>query len=681
MPDQLPHISILGMPVVCADYQTGYEALIRLAARSNPSAVCASNTHIVAHARFDKSFGKIMCDFDMVLPDGMPLIWYMNMKGAQLGDRVYGPYFMQYVLQHSSPEHRHFFFGGKQSTLKQLTQNALELNPQLKIAGAYSPPYRQWTEQDEIENARQIQAARPHYIWVALGGERQERWISKNLHRHSSGVFLAVGDAFELLAGNRPFAPRWIQRSALTWLYRIIQEPGRLWSRYLKYNSLFLWYLLKESCGLEREKKLLSPKSDSVGSGKLQSTDNQSVTGNEFSKLKIAFIGSRGVPARYSGFETVVEELGKCLVKRGHEVTVYNRNFHYKKHFDHYSGIKIRWYPAISSKSFETPLHTVLCLVDALFMHYDVIYLCGVGNAPLSRLIPWISNTQLIINVDGADYRRAKWGPLGRFWLRRSEREAIEAADAVIADNPEIVSRYEESYSYRPHLISYGTPVACEYESTGVMDELEIAKDGYFLFVGRITPENEALLAIEGYLRFLGEANSEDPPKLVIVGDAGYEKEYYSDIRDRAAAAEGKVIFAGARYGNTYRELSDHALAFILPAKIQATRLVLLDQMGFGSAIIYHECEATGHVIGNAGIPFGGISYSQGDREKLLLGDKSDPDLSLKAYSLADRFQRSFVDRKYIELKRAAAHNRAITHFSWSAVTDKYEKIFAEFRK
>lgn len=716
MPELLKHIPIFGTQVACADYETGFAAIARLAKRDRPSAVCASNTHIVSHARYDRSFGDVMRSFDLILPDGMPLIWYLNRHGAKLSDRVYGPYFMRYALQHSTPELKHFFFGGKRSTLDSLLKQAKALNPLVNIVGSYSPPYRKWNEEDESENARLIQEADPDFIWVALGGERQERWIAANLRRHQRGVFLAVGDAFELLAGNRSFAPKWIQRWGLTWLYRLSQEPRRLWGRYFKYNSLFLYYLALEVFGLDKKNSGFGiqdsekvTKSFGIGRKNLVLQENKdSAFRSQPSALgfKIAFIGSRGVPARYSGFETVVEELGRCLVQRGHLVTVYNRTFYYPTRFEQSHGMQIKWFPTVRSKSLETTVHTIFCLIDALFQRYDIIYLCGVGNAPLSRFLLWLSKTKLIINVDGADYRRAKWGPIGRFWLCRSEREAVKVADAVIADNPEIVTRYKKSYGYQPEMISYGSPVGCSYESTGVLGKFNLSSRGYFLYVGRLTPENEALLAIEGYLRFLRkiedqkaetgdlrpdadtlqdrdwpEARAEAEsgiPKLVIVGDAGYESAYYAKLRQKAAPHPEQIIFTGTQFGDCYRELSDHSLAFLLPAQIEATRLVLLDQMGFGAAIIYYDCEATRHVIGDAGFQFGDNAKAQDQYE--LLGDAENLHLRSSADSLAEQLCFTHQNPASVESMRKRAYERAKRHFSWDAVTDRYEEIFRELK-
>ncbi|MGF1678248.1 MAG: WecB/TagA/CpsF family glycosyltransferase [Candidatus Methylacidiphilales bacterium] len=650
----MKHLPVLGTPVAVATYETGFQAVLRLAASGRARSVCASNTHIISQARHDCSFGAVIRGFDMVLPDGMPLVWSLNRRGAALNDRVYGPYFMRYVLQHSPPGMKHFFFGGKAETLEALTAEACRLNSALSVAGVYSPPFRKWDEADEVENARVIRESGADVVWVALGGERQERWIASNLHRHERGVFIAVGDAFELLAGRRPFAPDWIQKRGLTWLYRLYQEPRRLWPRYFKYNSLFLMYEIKERMGFS-ERKIDRP-------------------------VSVAFVGSRGVPACYSGFETVVEELGKRLVRRGYAVTVYNRRASYDQTFSEHEGMRIRWYPTVRSKSLETPVHTFLCLMDTLWRGYDILYVCGVGNAPLTRFLSWVAGVKLMINVDGADYRRAKWGPVGRFWLKRSELEAVRVAHCVIADNLEIANRYETSYGCRPRLVSYGIPEYGEEPPSGILQEWDLKKDEYFLFVGRITPENAAHLAIEGYLEFIQreEGNHTKPlPRLVILGDAGYELDYWNHLHKLAEPAGAAVVFAGARYGAPYRELSRQAIAFLLPSQIEATRLVLLDQMGMGSCIIYRDCAATRHVIGDAGVSFDQNETAE-DRDSRILGSEHDSALLGQAKKLAQCLQRAWHEPEWRQQKRDAAHAHARKHYSWDAVADTYEEIFQD---
>jgi len=614
-------IPILGTPVAVVDYESAIAESLRLAGCGRPAAVAASNTHIIALARHRADFGRVMRGFDLVLPDGMPLRWSLNASGAELPDRVYGPYFMEKMIRATPRPWRHFFFGGTEETLRELVSHLREIQPDLEVAGTLSPPFRDWTEADEAEFARTIGDAKADFVWVALGGERQERWIFENLKRHSRGVFFAVGDAFVLLAGQRSFAPAWMQRLGITWAYRLWQEPRRLWRRYTQFNSLFLFYTLRDAAlGAPREKR-------------------------EAKGLpSIAFLGSRGVPARYSGFEVVVEELGKRLAARGHDVTVYNRLPHFGPPQPVWEGMRVIGLPTIPTKSLDTIVHTTLSMLDAVRRRYDIVYLCGVGNAILGR-VARAAGMKVIINVDGADFSRKKWRGFARSWLKRSERWATKSADCIIADNATIVDRYAREYGMRPEHLSYGLAVRDEPVSVGELERWGLTPGGYFLYVSRLTPENEAELLLKAY------RDVADPLPLVLVGGDPYETAYRRKLE---ALATDRVIFTGLRFAEAYIELSQNARAFVMPATIEATRLVLLDQLGMGKAIIYHDCAATREVLGDAGIPFGPENPVASLAAKLAWA-KDHPEGCAEAGERA---------RKRAE------------HFRWENVLARYETIF-----
>ena len=242
----LGSIKIFGVPVACATYDSALDRIKQLAKQSRATAVCPANTHILGAAQHDVEFARVLSKFDLVLPDGMPVVWTLNLLGAGLKDRVYGPYLMRYTLQKTPRPWRHFFFGDSEEVLSDLRRVATELQPEIEIVGTLSPPFRPLTDADEASFAEIINRAAPHFVWVALPGVRMERWIIDNQARYRGGVFLAVGDAFSLLTGKRQFAPRWMQRAGLTWAYRLAREPRRLGPRYLRYNSLYLWYAARE---------------------------------------------------------------------------------------------------------------------------------------------------------------------------------------------------------------------------------------------------------------------------------------------------------------------------------------------------------------------------------------------------------------------------------------------------
>jgi N-acetylglucosaminyldiphosphoundecaprenol N-acetyl-beta-D-mannosaminyltransferase len=237
-------IRLLGTPVACATYDSALARVKALAREERPTAVCPANTHIIGEARNNVTFAEMLDRFELVLPDGMPIVWALNLRGAALKDRVYGPYFMRHVLRHTPHPWRHFFFGDSEECLADLRRTLLQLQPDINIVGMISPPFRPFTNSDEESFADAINVAEPDFVWVALPGVRMEQWIIDNRTRYRKGVFVAVGDAFALLSGRRAFAPSWMQRMGLTWVYRLCREPLRLGPRYLRYNSIFLFYLL-----------------------------------------------------------------------------------------------------------------------------------------------------------------------------------------------------------------------------------------------------------------------------------------------------------------------------------------------------------------------------------------------------------------------------------------------------
>lgn len=241
-----PTGAILGTRIALATYAEAFRLVEEFARDGGVRCVAAANTHLVAEAALNSEYADALRGFDLILPDGMPLVWALRLDGHEIEDRVYGPYLMEHVLRHSPEGLGHYFFGGTERCLADLKRRATALNPAIRIAGAASPPFGAWSAETEDALIAHINEARPDFVWVALGGVRQEMWIARNRARFARGVFLAVGDAFTLLAGHRSFAPAWMQRSGLTWLYRLCQEPGRMLPRYLSYNTRFVTAFLAE---------------------------------------------------------------------------------------------------------------------------------------------------------------------------------------------------------------------------------------------------------------------------------------------------------------------------------------------------------------------------------------------------------------------------------------------------
>ena len=245
---------VLDLPVAVVDYAGAVDWIVERARRPEGRAwaVEAANTHVAALARHDADFGAAMARFDLICPDGMPLVWAVNRAargGRLLTDRVYGPTLMLRTIERSAGQTdlRHFLLGGRESTLTTLRERFARDFPGAVIAGTYSPPFGTWPPDEFERMTDRIRASGANLIWVGLGCPKQERWIAEHKDRLPPGVYFGIGAAFAFHAGEVRQAPAWIQRLGMEWLYRLAAEPRRLWRRYFTYNSLFLWHTLRDT--------------------------------------------------------------------------------------------------------------------------------------------------------------------------------------------------------------------------------------------------------------------------------------------------------------------------------------------------------------------------------------------------------------------------------------------------
>lgn len=246
-------ISILRTPLAAIDYAGLAAHLIARSREPDPYAVDFSNTHIVTMRRHDPDFRALTTCIDLFCPDGMPLVWAMNRKGAGLVDRVYGPTFTRQFLESAPESSTHFLVGGSPACGDQFRARMLAANPALQFVGQYHGKCSaSGVLEDEGAVVAELKATRPDFIWVGLGTPKQYHWIQRTKATLPAGIFLAVGFAFDVNAGTKPDAPAWMQKRGLTWLYRMGSEPRRLLGRYLRWNTLFLWYSLREQLGLDR---------------------------------------------------------------------------------------------------------------------------------------------------------------------------------------------------------------------------------------------------------------------------------------------------------------------------------------------------------------------------------------------------------------------------------------------
>jgi N-acetylglucosaminyldiphosphoundecaprenol N-acetyl-beta-D-mannosaminyltransferase len=217
--------------------------------RSASRFVAVTGMHGVVEAQHDTVFKQILNQADLVVPDGMPLVWLARRRGFVLKRRVYGPELAESFCQATQAKYRHFFYGGAPGVAQRFAES-LSTQYGICIAGTHSPPFRSLTTREDAEVVTLIHDAAPDVLWIGLSTPKQERWMYEHRNSLRVPVMIGIGAAFDLLTGRVNQAPFWIRERGFEWLFRLCQEPRRLWRRYLIYGSEFVWKASLEAMGL-----------------------------------------------------------------------------------------------------------------------------------------------------------------------------------------------------------------------------------------------------------------------------------------------------------------------------------------------------------------------------------------------------------------------------------------------
>jgi N-acetylglucosaminyldiphosphoundecaprenol N-acetyl-beta-D-mannosaminyltransferase len=233
---------LLGIPVAVTDYDEVMSVMDRLVETREKGYFCAAPVHAVMVAQDEPETLAALRGATLVVPDGMPLVWAVNMLGEQLENRVYGPELMlRYSDRCAERGHRVWLYGGRdQGSLAQLALSLRRRHPGIQIVGGYSPPFRPLTREEEDSLIAQVNEAKPDVLWVGIGVPKQEKWMARMRSALDVPVMCGVGAAFDFHAGRISQAPTWMQEHGMEWLYRIAQEPRRLLPRYLWFNPRFV---------------------------------------------------------------------------------------------------------------------------------------------------------------------------------------------------------------------------------------------------------------------------------------------------------------------------------------------------------------------------------------------------------------------------------------------------------
>jgi len=367
------------------------------------------------------------------------------------------------------------------------------------------------------------------------------------------------------------------------------------------------------------------------------------VTAERSRPLRIAILGTRGVPANYGGFETFAEQLGSRLAARGHDVTVYGRSAYVGRDVTSYRGMSVVRLPAPRSKYLETVIHTLFSAFHALARPWDVVYVCNSANVPAATLL-WLARKRVVLNVDGLEWQRKKWGVAGRAYYRACARIAAWLPVHVVTDAQVIQRYYREAYGRATDYFPYGTDLD-PVPDDGTLGRLGLEPGNYVLYVSRLEPENNAHVVIEAY-----RSVRADVP-LAIVGDAPYASDYIASLK---RTDDPRVRFLGAIYGQGYQILRSHAAAYVQATEVGGTHPALVEAMGFGNAIVANDVREHRETLGEAGL------YYRGSEQ------------------LATALQAMLDDPVLAADLRACAHARAAERYSWDAIADAYEAWFKQ---
>ena len=355
--------------------------------------------------------------------------------------------------------------------------------------------------------------------------------------------------------------------------------------------------------------------------------------------MRIALLGTRGIPANYGGFETFAEEISTRLAARGHSVTVFCRE---RNPEPEYRGVRLQYLPTIRHKYLDTIFHTAVSTAYLLFHRPEAALYCNGANAVFT-LWPRLAGVPVVLNVDGIERKRKKWNRLAKAWYLVSEWLATFFPNVVVTDAETIRRYYRERYGKDSVFIPYGAELG-KVPTAAILEQLGLAPQQYFLYVSRMEPENRALEVRQAFEQV------DTPMRLALVGDAPYAQDYIRQVRD---TADPRIVIPGAIYGAGYRELDSHCFAYIHATEVGGTHPALIEAMGRGALVLYRDTRENAEVAGDAGIPFEPDTLAGRIRQVL---------------SMSEEERCAFGAR---------AMERVRQHYSWDAVTGAYEKLFA----
>ena len=501
--------------------------------------------------------------------------------------------------------------------------------PWLDIVGMYSPPYRPLTAGEDEQAIKKINEARPDFIWVALGAPKQEEWMYQHQFQ-VCGVMLGVGAAFDFCAGTVKRAPGWVQEMCLEWLYRLVQDPKRLFMRYFSTNLCFLLRVAGES--------------------RLYRAENK--------QKKIAMIGHKRIPSREGGVEIVVDEISTRLTKRGYHVDAYNRSgYHVSgKQFDEkrgkvYNGIRLFTIPTFKSSSLNAIVYSFLATLRSLVGRYGIIHYHAEGPCTMIG-IPKFFGISTVATIHGLDWQRAKWGNLAAKVLKYGEKMAVRKADEIIVLSRNVQDYFREEYGRETIFIPNGIEKPEKREAREITERFGLHKDDYILFLARLVPEKGAHYLIEAYQELRTDK------KLVIAGGDSHAEEYMEKIYGYAKG-NSKIVLTDFVQGRVLEELFSNAYVFVVPSDVEGMSISLLEAMSYGNCCLVSDIPENLEVVEDKA-----ASFRKGDVA----------DLCAKLWFLLEREEEV---KRYKEVSSQFICEK----YNWEEVVDETIKVYDKARR
>jgi glycosyltransferase involved in cell wall biosynthesis len=359
--------------------------------------------------------------------------------------------------------------------------------------------------------------------------------------------------------------------------------------------------------------------------------------------MKIAILGIRGVPARYGGLETCAEEIGSRLAAKGHDVYCYCRTGTPDDELIQYKGIKRIMLPSLRFKFTDTYTHSLLCCLHVVKQQPDVVLAFNPAISTLC-IIPKMFGYRIVLNPNGYDWRRQKWGAFAKRFIYLSAFMAARVCDRLIIDAKSVAEYYQEDFDCNPVHIPNGANAEPESHHPEILKEYGLEKDGYFLFLSRHVPENSCEYVIKAFEQLKTDK------KLIMGGGLAEESAYAASLRE---TQDPRIVFPGPIYDPDHvKELHHGAYAVIHANQAGGTSLGLLKAMGFACCVLTLNTRDNSYVIHKSGITY-----------------------ELSVESLNEKLQYVIENPGVVRDLRIRALDRCRSAYSWDTLADQYEAV------